>query len=479
MQQNFRWWAFWRRLQYGGGFLAVLLLIGTGVYFSWLHEPANCFDGEKNGNETGVDCGGGCLRICAFAVETPRVVWAKSFRVRDGQYNAVAYLENRDAVAAAPEVRYTFRLFDGTKLIAEQSGRTFLPPASTYPVFEGPIAVPPGVEPTNTVLELAAIDLWVPAESGRTQFRTTDIELTAADSMPRLRAVVENTDIEPAANVEVVATIFNADGDPVTASKTYADMDGQARTPIFFTWPEPIAKTVRSCTVPSDIMIVLDRSGSMAADGGDPPEPLESAKQAAAAFVTLLQPRDTFGFVSYATTPTSPIEQTLTPDRLKIASAISRTAMGKNGIQYTNMGEALRVATAELTSERHRADARKVIVFLTDGDVTRPVNPATGRPDRAYAAQYARTVADAAKAQGVTIYTIGFGNFLTAPSSEVVRDTELIMALASSPETYFEAPTIADLERVYQTIATEICEVGPARIEVIPKTDAGFAQLAP
>lgn len=476
--QKIRWWAFWRRVQYGTGFGLFLSMIFTGVYFGFFYESPQCFDGAQNGRETGVDCGGGCIRICAAEVVPPRVVWAKSFRVVDGQYNAVAYVENRNQAVASPVVEYTFTLLQGSTTIAQRTGKTILPPGSTYPVFEGRIGVPVGLSPTETILTLSPVDLWVPAVVGREQFRTTDITLSGVDASPRLRAVVENTTINSVRDVEVVATIFDADGNPVTASQTLVDeLPGQQGREVFFTWPQPIAKTIRSCEVPSDIMIVLDRSGSMAADGGSPPEPLESAKKAAQRFVQMLQPRDTYGFLSYATTPSSPLEQTLTADRDATLQAIGRVTMGTDGTQYTNMGDAFSVAMAELTSSRHRDDARKVIVFLTDGDVTRPVNPETGKADREYAAQYARAAADRAKAAGITIYTIGFGDFLTAPSSDVARDNALIQGLASSPETYFKAPTVAELEAVYQEIATDICEVGPARIEVIPKTDSGFQTL--
>ncbi len=477
-EQKIRWWAFWRRVQYGTGFGAVVSLVVAGVYFGYFYESPQCFDGRQNGSETGIDCGGLCTRICTALVEPPRVVWANSFRVVDGQYNAVAYIENRNRSAASPMVGYTFTLKQGSTILAERTGRTVLPPGSTYPVFEGRIAVPLGTSPTETILTLAPVDVWVPAVVGRDQFRTTEITLSGADASPRLRAVVENTSITTARDVEVVATIFDAEGKPVTASQTLVDeLPGQERREVYFTWPEPIAKTVRTCEVPSDIMIVLDRSGSMAADGGMPPEPLESAKKAAQNFVQLLQPRDTFGFLSYATLPSAPIEQTLTPDRASISRAIAGVAMGKDGTQFTNMGDAFTVALAELTSVRHRDDARKVIVFLTDGDVTRPVNPETGKADREYAASYAKQAAERAKAVGVIIYAIGFGDFLTAPSGDVARDTELIKSLASSPDTYFEAPTVADLEVVYRRIATNICEVGPARIDIIPKTDSGFETL--
>lgn len=473
-----RWWAFWRRVQYGTGFSLMVFMLMGGVYAKFFYESPQCFDGKQNGTESGVDCGGMCTRICTAEVVPPVVVWAKSFKVVDGQYNAVAYVENRNNSAAAPTVNYTLRLLKDGKELARRQGKTILPPGSTYPVFEGRISVPRGEEPTETVLEIAPVDLWVPATEGREQFRTTDIALSSADSEPRLRAVVENTRIEAATGVEVVATIFDSEGTPLTASQTIVDsLPGQTRKEIYFTWPEPIATTIRSCEVPSDVMIVLDRSGSMAADGGTPPEPLESAKKAAQSFVGRLQPRDTVGFLSYATTPSSPIEQVLTPDRSVLVSAIEGVTMGTDGTQYTNMGDAFSTALAELTSSRHRDDARKVIVFLTDGDVTRPVNPETGRLDREYAANYANDAATRAKAAGVIVYAIGFGDFLSAQNDAVARDTQLIKNFATSPETYFEAPSVADLDRVYQTIATSICEVGPARIEIIPKTDTSFVSI--
>ena len=55
-----RRWAFWRRAQYIAGIVFVLLLIGTGIYFAYFYEAANCFDGTQNGDERGVDCGGSC-----------------------------------------------------------------------------------------------------------------------------------------------------------------------------------------------------------------------------------------------------------------------------------------------------------------------------------------------------------------------------------------------------------------------------------
>ncbi|HMO78483.1 MAG TPA: vWA domain-containing protein [Candidatus Paceibacterota bacterium] len=475
---SLRPWAFWRRFQYSVGFFAFLSLIFTGVYFLYFYVPGNCFDNLKNGDELDVDCGGECVRICAISVTPPQVQWAKSFRIVDGQYNAVAYVENKNLTAATANLVYTFKLLRDGEVIAERTGTTILPPNSIYPIFEGRIITKNNLEPTETIIEIEPEALWQPASLGRGQFRTLDIELLSTDTKPRLNVQLENTELTEARNVEVVATIFNREGEPLTASQTFIDVAlPRSRQNLVFTWPNSIAKTIRSCEVPSDIMMVIDRSGSMAADGGDPPEPLSSAKEAAKSFVRLVDRNNYLGYFSYSTFPSNPLEQTLTQDFDQVEAAIDRTEMGKDGVQYTNMGDAIGTALFELISARHRDDARKVIIFLTDGDVTRPVNPETGAPDREYAAYYARQAAAAARSRDVTVYTIGFGEFFTDNPTEISRDVDLIRDLASDPSLYYTAPTIAELERVYQEIAVSLCEEGPTKIEVITKTKTNFIPL--
>lgn len=474
---QFRPWAAWRRLQYSLGFSLFLCLIGVFVYFVSFYTPPNCFDNIKNGKEVDVDCDGKCVRICSVSALAPKIVWADSFEITAGQYNAVAYVENMNPTASTKQLKYTFKLLDQGSVIAERSGTTILPPNSVYPVFEGRIKTENNRKPTKTELEIQPVEVWQPATLGKNQFMVRDFKLTSADSRPQLSADIENLELTSADTVEVVATIFNSAGKPLTASQTFIDnFLPRSTRQVVFTWPNSIAKTVRSCEVPSDIVVVLDRSGSMAADGGTPPEPLQSAKAAAANFVNQLEKNSQIAFVSYATTPSSPMEQLLTSDTKSVVSAISNVKMGEGETQYTNMGDAFKVATEELKSSRHREDARKVIIFMTDGDVTRPVNPQTGELDRVYAANYAREMANQAKADNTTIYTIGFGD-LNANDDSLVRDSTLVKELASAPEFYFEAPTITDLKRVYQDIANGICEDGPARIEVLTKTVTNFTPL--
>jgi Mg-chelatase subunit ChlD len=451
-------WAFWRQVQYGTGFAAFWLLVGTSIYFGYFYNAPTCFDNRHNGAEAGIDCGGACTRICAFTVEKPTVRWARSFMVTEGQYNAVAYVENRNKVAASPEVPYTLQLFDVDGLIAERTGVTILPPDSVYPIFEARIETNDRV-PTQTVLELGEVTMWVPANAGREQFTVNNRILTGADLKPRLEASLTNNDLVEAQNVEVVATIFDARGNALTASRTFIDrFPARGTATAVFTWPEPIAKTVRSCEVPTDIAIAIDLSGSMNNDSAAPPEPISSVLKAAGSFATRLRSNDQAALVTFASNAI--INQTLTGDVAGVAKAIAALTISSAEEQgSTNTGDALKRAGEELNSVRHSDAARRVLVLLTDGLATAPdPEPET----------YALEAATAVKASGINIFAIGLGKNV---------NMDFVRKVASAENQAYAAVTTAQIDGIYKNITAALCEDGAAVIEIIPKTTAQFAEL--
>jgi Mg-chelatase subunit ChlD len=453
-----RKWALIRQIQYGAGFGLFWVLIFTGIYFQYFHAAPTCLDERQNGGEKGVDCGGSCNRICAFEVTAPTAKWARSFPVTESRYNAVAYIENTNRIAAAPEVTYTFTLYDEQGLITERKGKTILPPDSVYPVFEDRIDTG-GRIPTQTFIALDPVDLWLPAQVGRDQFTITDRRLTDADASPRLEAKIRNNELTGASEVEVVATIFDASGNALTASRTFID-DFKARSEAtaVFTWPEPIAKTVRSCEVPTDVILAIDLSGSMNNDGDNPPQPITSVLAAAESFVRRLKPTDQAGLVTYATT--AKLQQRLTRDVTALANMIAKLTIDpKEETGSTNQGDAFRSAFEELHSELHSKEARKVLVLLTDGLATAPDED----PD-----EYARQNAALVKGSGISVFTIGLGKDV---------NMDFVRELASDPNQAFQAVTTADLDRIYKTITASLCEDGAAVIDIVPKTNASFAPL--
>ncbi len=453
-----REWAFWRRTQYVTGFTVFLTILITFVYYTEYYEPANCFDLEHNADERGIDCGGDCVRICSFDVMQPTDVWARSFRVTEGQYNAVAYIENKNLNAGTPGLQYTFSLYDAEGLIAERSGTTLLPPDSVYPIFEGRIMTGERI-PTLTRIELEEAEMWVPAEMGRDQFIVEDRQLRNTDSRPRLDASITNTEITEAQDVEIVSTIFDIRGNALTSSRTIVpNFMGRSTQDVVFTWPEPIAKTIRSCEVPTDVVIAVDLSGSMNNDGGDPPEPISSVLGAARAFVDRLNEDDQIGVVTYATE--GAVEQILTKDKATASDIVRDLSIApEEEVGSTNTGDAIVLTAEEINSSRHNANARKVLVLLTDGLANEP----EPEPE-----QFAINAANALKETGVDIFTIGLGND--------VNET-FLKEIASDDGHYFKAGSADTVDQIYRSVTAAICEDGAAVIEIIPKTGASFESL--
>lgn len=453
-------WAAWRRSQYLGSFAIIIIAVLGWIYFAYFHQEPTCFDGRQNGEEQAVDCGGNCVRICSLGVSEPTVKWSRSFKVTNGVYNAVAYVENTNREAASGEVLYTFTLYDEAGIITTREGVTILPPDGLYPIFEGRIETGRRT-PTRTFIEIKPVEVWQPSVAGREQFSIVQRTLTSADSRPRLDAVLRNNGLEEVREVEVVATIFDARGTALASSRTFVDnFAPRTDTQLFFTWPEPIATTLRSCEIPTDVLLAIDVSGSMNNDQVDPPEPITSVKDAAASFVSRLGEKDQVGVVTFATDAsiTSPLS-----NNLASAATLIREILIDAGEEqgYTNTGRGLEVAAEELNSVRHNADARKVLVLLTDGLATAP-------GDTEESEAFAFDVASTIKNSGIEIYTIGLGQSL---------NMDFVRGVATTPEYAYQALTRENVDSIYKTITSSLCEEGAAVIDIVPKSTSGFVPL--
>lgn len=449
----YRAWAFWRRVQYVTGATVFLGMVSTLVYIFFIYQAPNCFDGKQNADERGVDCGGAaCRLVCIADAEPPVVRWSRSFKISKGVYNTVAYIENHNRTIGTKKLGYTFTLVDQKgDTILEKTGTTFLPPDSVYPIFEGRMVTGEKV-PAQTFITLAPITEWEVFDSGRDQFKVSKPELSGVDSRPRLDASITNTQLVDAHDVEVVATIFNTEGTALTASRTFVPLfENRSEKNVTFTWPEPIAKTLRSCEVPTDVVMAIDLSGSMNNDGGTPPEPVTSALRAAASFIGRLGARDQIGVMTFASQGS--VVRTLTNDKTVAGSLVQALTIDpKEERGGTNIGEGIALGVDELQSSRHSPDARKVLIVFTDGKANMP------EPN---AEEFARKAAERAAESDITVFTIGLGNDL---------NKEFLAAIASEPKNRYLAPDKNALDAVYRSISTAMCEQGPAVIDIIPKS---------
>lgn len=241
-------WAFKRQFIYLSGLIIFFLALGFLFAYPHINLKPSCSDGKQNGTETGVDCGGSCLRACTFEVDKLSVIWSRSFRVADGRYNAVAYVENQNINTAIYRIKYRFRFADKDNLyIGMREGETFVPPGGKFAIFEPAIGVGNSI-PVYTTFEFTETPVWVKVpkeEVEKMKVTVSEIDLTNETEIPKLTAQVRNTSLYNLPEVNVVALMYDKDGNVVNVSRTVIDvLHGDQTVPVAFTWPEPFARPV-------------------------------------------------------------------------------------------------------------------------------------------------------------------------------------------------------------------------------------------
>ena len=227
---------------------------------------------------------------------------------------------------------------------------------------------------------------------------------------------------------------------------TRIDCEGSLRVTLSLTAAPDIISN------PTDIVLVLDRSGSMAGT------PLASMKTGAKTFIDIIAEAtggtasgqigsgSRIGIVSFADTATENTQLITSVDTLK--NAVDQLTAGGS----TNHADAFTKATQLLSAS---SSQNRVIVLFTDGNTT------TGAPPT--------PVAEAAKAQGIIIYCIGLvgsggvdvgmlNQWATAPSSAHVSVT----------------PDAEDLEELFAELAANISKTGATNIVINEIVNSDF-----
>lgn len=241
-------WALKRQFFYTTILMLFLGIFGFLILYPRLNKPPTCFDYKQNGDERGVDCGGSCQLACMADVDEVSVIWARSFRVIPGRYNAVAYITNHNKNAAIQKINYRFRFGDAENTyIGKREGTAFIPPGGNFAIFE------PGIDvghsaPVYTTFEFTQAPVWVQvSEEKLRQLKVlvSNIELTGEDTSPRLSAEVKNNSLFTIPNVSVIAVLHEKGGNAIGASRTeVSSLDPLESVPVNFTWPEPIVGEV-------------------------------------------------------------------------------------------------------------------------------------------------------------------------------------------------------------------------------------------
>lgn len=204
--------------------------------------------------------------------------------------------------------------------------------------------------------------------------------------------------------------------------------------------------------VPRDdatVLLTMDTSASMTATDVAPTR-LEAAKSASTSFLGMVPDRFRVGLVSFSSIVS--VLQEPTEDRDSVRSALD-TLEGDVG---TALGDAI-VESVALAPEREEQQSGDpplfAILLLSDGANSVGRDPLS--------------VVDEAQEAGVPIYTIAFGtpngtieitnDFGVTQTYDVPPDPDTLRQIAEETGgRFFEAPTEADLEAVYEEIGSQV-----------------------
>lgn len=239
-------WASRRRTIYLTGVIAFFIaIIGLPLAYWYFSKPATCFDGVQNQGETAPDKGGPCLLLDERSLQPEAILWARSFKVRDGTYNAVAYIQNSNTSAGVAAVPYRFSLYDAQNiLIAEREGTIYLMPGGVTPIFESRIDTGQRIV-SHTYFEFTGSRTWERMQDTASVLSIGNKQTTDISSAPRLTARASNAYVTDIIDVGFVAVVFDTAGNAFAASETsVARIAAGASVDLTFTWPDPFPATI-------------------------------------------------------------------------------------------------------------------------------------------------------------------------------------------------------------------------------------------
>lgn len=432
---------------------SIFIIVISFIYFSFFYRPASCFDGVKNGKETGIDCGGSCSLVCTGDSLNPITLWSKAFLVTNDVYNLVAFVQNPNPSSEAKNVHYVFSAYDDEGLfIGKREGKTTISKNKKFVVFESGFKSIKNIKRLD--FDFVYPIVWQKNLNKEPNILIENDPIENQKNSPKIQGFITNKsdDLE---QVELTVLIYDGKGNAINTSKTFLEkLPKGIKTPFVFTWPKPFSLGEDVCEIPTATVLAIDRSGSMASISKDPPEPLNSVKNVAIDFINRLTTSDMVSVVSFANNASSPVDQPLTFYMSSAKEAVLNISIGTTSVQNTNIADGLFTSFSSLYEKSNLDGFKKIIILLTDGKPTVPSDK--NNPNYAY--DYSLSLADDIKSAGVVIYTIGLGDQI---------DDIFLKKIATDENKYFFAPNTKSLDGIYKEISASICKRKPNLIEII------------
>ena len=234
--------ASWSRQRKSLYALIVIVVVAAAVGvpgFLYFYKAPTCFDGIQNENETGVDCGGSCQKLCPSAFLAPIVSWTRFEEVAPSFYNIAAYVINPNPNAGAVNVPYHMALYDGQgMLITDVYGTMSLPPHRNALAFQSSAGTVKRT-PAKASFEFTATPDWFSATDALSPLQIADRNYHEDASGSTLQVSLRNASAFAIGRLSVYAVLYDSNKDEVGFSKTIVDGIAPGATVVApYTWPE-------------------------------------------------------------------------------------------------------------------------------------------------------------------------------------------------------------------------------------------------
>ncbi len=225
-------------------YLAIISLIGTGLYYLFRTKPT-CTDRIQNQGETGIDCGGPCQKCEEIPkAENLKVIEKAIIAGETGKYDALAAVTNPNSQFGVERFDYSFNLLDEAgKIIAKSSGASFILPGQTKYILAFNM-MPVDAKPEKLDFQISSFK-W----SQFSEFEEPDIAVYAKEfnlasggepGFAKLRAKMRNQSGFDFRKISAVAVIRDKNGSPIVINETnFNDVRANEEREMNFSWSSP------------------------------------------------------------------------------------------------------------------------------------------------------------------------------------------------------------------------------------------------
>ncbi len=244
------------------GLIYLLIFFLTGWSCFYLFRPKEtCFDGIKNQNEEGIDCGGVCAKSCKkieaqnLVVETSGVLDASAI----GEYDFFGVVSNPNKLFGSKYFDYLIKFEDENgALIGEKKGNSFILPGEKKYIIEN--NVPLDKSPAKAELIISGSQ-WVEFqdiyESPNIQIiKKTYDEITSGVGFSEVKGLLENMSPYDFTTIKIDVILKDVSGNVLAVNSTRMNtvMSGENRDFRVF-WPARFSGDVRSVEAQFDVNI--------------------------------------------------------------------------------------------------------------------------------------------------------------------------------------------------------------------------------